>query len=137
MDKTPTAALEALTQMAARVKASSRALARTSTTQRDDALEQMARAILDHSAQILEENQRDLAAAREKGLAEAFIDRLALDETRLGKMAAAIREVIALPDPLGGTIPASVVHRVALTELADRFAIVVKDTAALTAAPKA
>jgi nicotinamidase-related amidase len=42
-----------------------------------------------------------------------------------------------LPDPLGGTIPASVVHRVALSELADRFAIVVKDTAALTAAAKA
>lgn len=42
-----------------------------------------------------------------------------------------------LPDPLGGTIPASVVHRVALTELADRFAIVVKDTAALTAAARA
>ncbi|MGL4262411.1 MAG: cysteine hydrolase family protein [Afipia sp.] len=42
-----------------------------------------------------------------------------------------------LPDPLGGTIPASVVHRVALTELADRFAIVVKDTAALTATAKA
>lgn len=42
-----------------------------------------------------------------------------------------------LPDPLGGTIPASVVHRVALSELADRFAIVVKDTAALTAAAQA
>lgn len=42
-----------------------------------------------------------------------------------------------LPDPLGGTIPASVVHRVALSELADRFAIVVKDTAALTAGVKA
>jgi nicotinamidase-related amidase len=36
-----------------------------------------------------------------------------------------------LPDPLGGMIPASVVHRTALSELADRFAIVVKDTAAL------
>ena len=42
-----------------------------------------------------------------------------------------------LPDPLGGTIPASVVHRVALSELADRFAIVVKDTAALTASAQA
>lgn len=40
-----------------------------------------------------------------------------------------------LPDPLGGVIPASVVHRVALSELADRFAIVVKDTAALHATP--
>ncbi|MBN8973064.1 MAG: cysteine hydrolase [Rhizobiales bacterium] len=36
-----------------------------------------------------------------------------------------------LPDPLGGMIPASVVHRTALSELADRFAVVVKDTAAL------
>ena len=36
-----------------------------------------------------------------------------------------------LPDPLGGVIPASVVHRTALSELADRFAVVVKDTAAL------
>jgi len=42
-----------------------------------------------------------------------------------------------LPDPLGGTIPASVVHRVALSELADRFAIVVRDTAALAAAKAA
>lgn len=42
-----------------------------------------------------------------------------------------------LPDPLGGVIPASVVHRVALSELADRFAIVVKDTAALGAAASA
>jgi len=42
-----------------------------------------------------------------------------------------------LPDPLGGTIPASVVHRTALSELADRFAIVVKDTAALPPAQAA
>jgi nicotinamidase-related amidase len=42
-----------------------------------------------------------------------------------------------LPDPLGGIIPANVVHRVALSELADRFAIVVKDTAALDAGAKA
>ena len=42
-----------------------------------------------------------------------------------------------LPDPLGGTIPASVVHRTALSELADRFAIVVKDTAALLPAQAA
>lgn len=102
MDNSSTAALTALEQMATRVKASSRALARTNTAQRDGALEQMATAILDHSASILEANKADLAAAREKGLADAFVDRLALDEARLGKMATAIREVIALPDPLGG-----------------------------------
>ena len=63
--------------------------------------------------------------------------RAALDlkyRTTVVANAAATRD---LPDPLGGTIPASVVHRVALSELADRFAIVVKDTAALTAAPRA
>lgn len=63
--------------------------------------------------------------------------RAALDlkyRTTIVANAAATRD---LPDPLGGTIPASVVHRVALSELADRFAIVVKDTAALTAAAKA
>ena len=42
-----------------------------------------------------------------------------------------------LPDPLGGMIPASVVHRTALSELADRFAVVVKDTAALLPAARA
>lgn len=42
----------------------------------------------------------------------------------------------ALPDPLGGTIPAETVHRTALAELADRFAVVVKDVAALTPAPQ-
>ncbi|HEY0234813.1 MAG TPA: cysteine hydrolase family protein [Afipia sp.] len=60
--------------------------------------------------------------------------RAALDlkyRTTIVANAAATRD---LPDPLGGVIPASVVHRVALSELADRFAIVVKDTAALTAA---
>ncbi len=59
--------------------------------------------------------------------------RAALDlnyRTTIVANAAATRD---LPDPLGGIIPASVVHRVALSELADRFAIVVKDTAALAA----
>ncbi|MCO5130125.1 MAG: cysteine hydrolase [Xanthobacteraceae bacterium] len=41
-----------------------------------------------------------------------------------------------LPDPLGGMIPASVVHRTALSELADRFAVVVKDVAALVPAAR-
>lgn len=43
----------------------------------------------------------------------------------------------ALPDPLGGTIAAGTVHRTALAELADRFAVVVQDAAALTAAQAA
>lgn len=92
----------ALTEMAARVKRASRALARTDAATRDGALEQIAVALLDHRQSIFDANEHDLEAARTKGLADAFVDRLALDEARLGKMANAVREVIALPDPLGG-----------------------------------
>ena len=60
--------------------------------------------------------------------------RAALDLKYRTTIVANATATCSLPDPLGGLIPASVVHRVALTELADRFAIVVKDTAALTAA---
>jgi len=57
--------------------------------------------------------------------------RAALDLNYRSTVVAAATATRDLPDPLGGRIPASIVHRTALAELADRFAIVVKDTAAL------
>lgn len=57
--------------------------------------------------------------------------RAALDLNYRSTVVAAATATRELPDPLGGRIPASIVHRTALAELADRFAIVVKDTAAL------
>lgn len=63
--------------------------------------------------------------------------RCALDLKYRTTVVAGATATRALPDPLGGAIAAETVHRTALAELADRFAVVVKDTAALTAAAQA
>ena len=61
----------------------------------------MAAAVLSHADGILAANGRDLAAARDKGLGAAMLDRLMLDPPRLRAMADAIAEVARLPDPVG------------------------------------
>jgi nicotinamidase-related amidase len=63
--------------------------------------------------------------------------RCALDLKYRTTVVAGATATRALPDPLGGAIAAETVHRTALAELADRFAVVVRDTAALTAAQAA
>jgi len=83
------------------------ALAQASTTLKNRALTAMATALMDHQDAILAANARDLEGARhavEAGtLAASFLDRLALDAGRLGKMAEALRQVVVLPDPVGTT----------------------------------
>ncbi|HEY9253848.1 MAG TPA: glutamate-5-semialdehyde dehydrogenase [Stenotrophomonas sp.] len=64
-------------------------------------LTRMAAALEADSAAILAANALDLAAARDKGLGSAMLDRLALDPKRLAAIADALREVAALPDPVG------------------------------------
>ncbi|KAG1474056.1 hypothetical protein G6F54_014321 [Rhizopus delemar] len=61
----------------------------------------MAQALEVNAGLILAGNARDLAAAREKGVGSAMLDRLALDPPRLFAMAEAVREVAGLPDPVG------------------------------------
>ncbi|KAG1392187.1 hypothetical protein G6F59_014668 [Rhizopus arrhizus] len=61
----------------------------------------MAQALEVNAGLILAGNARDLAAAREKGVGTAMLDRLALDPPRLVAMAEAVREVAGLPDPVG------------------------------------
>jgi glutamate-5-semialdehyde dehydrogenase len=61
----------------------------------------MAQALEVNAGLILAGNARDLAAARDKGVGSAMLDRLALDPPRLFAMAEAVREVAALPDPVG------------------------------------
>src|SRR5690606_32943545 len=58
------------------------------------------------TAQILAANAEDVAKAREAGLAASFIDRLRLDEARIAQIAAGIRDIAALDDPVGRTIAA-------------------------------
>ena len=68
---------------------------------RDGALMQMAAALRAEAASILSANALDVSAARETGLKDSLIDRLALDEGRVEDMASALEDLTALPDPVG------------------------------------
>jgi glutamate-5-semialdehyde dehydrogenase len=81
-----------------------RVLAQADTALKDRALHALADALEARSPEILEANARDLEAGRESGLSDALMDRLALDGARIGAMAAGVREIAALPDPVGEVI---------------------------------
>ena len=76
-------------------------LASTTGDERNAALAAAATALRDRSAQIIAANERDMQAARERGLSDAMLDRLMLDEGRVEAMAAGIETVVGLPDPVG------------------------------------
>ncbi len=82
-------------------QAASRRLARMSANAKNAALQRMADELIWHRDFILAENKRDVTAAREKGLSSAMIDRLTVKESTLDAMAQGLREVAALPDPVG------------------------------------
>ncbi len=85
----------------AAAKAAAPALAQATAAQRDAALEAMAAALDASHARVLEANATDLATAREEGVSTALQDRLSLTSERLEGIAAALRELIDLPDPVG------------------------------------
>ena len=78
-------------------------LARLTTAQKNAALLQMADDLQRRSAEILQANALDVEAAKAT-LGDVMIDRLRLDEKRIAAMAQGIREVAALPDPIGKTL---------------------------------
>ena len=69
--------------------------------QRNKALFAMAEALRDHMGEIIAANKVDMEAAAAKGTKESLLDRLMLDEGRIGEMATALEDLAALPDPLG------------------------------------
>ena len=77
------------------------AVAALDSAQRQTLLKAMSAALLANAGAILAANARDLAAAKDKGVGTAMLDRLALDPARLMAMAEAVAEVAALDDPLG------------------------------------
>ena len=79
-------------------------LARASGDVKNAALVAAARALREHSAEILAANALDVRAADAAGLNAAMRDRLRLDEARVGAMAAGAEEIAALPDPVGTVI---------------------------------
>lgn len=97
--KTPLAEqMDAMGRSARRALAT---LATASNASRNQALLQAAAAIRDSRAEILEANERDMRAGRERGLSNALLDRLMVDDGRIEGMAAGIETVAALHDPLG------------------------------------
>ncbi|HHC72529.1 MAG TPA: glutamate-5-semialdehyde dehydrogenase [Thiotrichales bacterium] len=79
----------------------SRAMARAGTGAKNRALEAMADAIEADAERLQEENRRDLAAGRARGLGDALLDRLELTPGRITAMAEGLRQIAALPDPVG------------------------------------
>ncbi len=88
----------------ATAKRASLALSTLGSEVKNEALEAIADALIERTPEILEANARDLESGRESGLSAALLDRLALNETRLEAMAAGVRKIAALPDPVGEVI---------------------------------
>ncbi|MEM7388117.1 MAG: gamma-glutamyl-phosphate reductase, partial [Verrucomicrobiota bacterium] len=88
-------------EMGRKARAASLALSGLSADQKNAALIGMADGLLAAEPEILEANAKDLAAAEEKGLSKAMVDRLRLDSTRLAAVADGVRQVATLADPVG------------------------------------
>ncbi len=93
--------------MADRAKLASRRLALAPGSAKNGWLRRSAEAIRARSAEILEANARDIAAAPGFGLNAAAIDRLTLNSNRLAAIATSLEEVASLPDPIGEAIASS------------------------------
>ncbi len=76
-------------------------IAQLSTDAKNALLRSMANALEANAKDVLAANAEDMKAAKEKGISEAMLDRLMLDESRLAGVAKALREVAELPDPVG------------------------------------
>ena len=87
--------------MAQKAKSASRAAAQLSSSEKNTLLNAIATAIEHNSDIIIQENSKDIAAGREKGLSQAMLDRLVLTEKGIKDIGSAIREIVALTDPVG------------------------------------
>jgi len=81
-----------------------RALALCPTRVKNDALLQMARGLDEKAASLIDVNRVDVDRARAGGHPRAFLDRLTLTEARIEEMAAGLRQIAALPDPVGSVL---------------------------------
>lgn len=90
-----------LEQLGKNAKEASRILMTASTTQKNAALSAIAAAFARSKTYILEENQKDLDAAKANGMPKAMLDRLALNDVRIQGLSDAASDVMALEDPIG------------------------------------
>ena len=97
-------ATASVTDICLAARRASRELASLDPGTRDRALSAVADALIARAPEILEANGRDVEAGRAGGLDVALLDRLALDASRVSEMAVGVREIVALPDPVGEVI---------------------------------
>jgi len=99
--KTSASVRDAVQAQARAARAAARAMAGQATAAKNQALEYLAQEIEKNHATVLAENRLDVEAAVKAGEEAPAVDRLTLNEDRLKKLAQAVRDVIALPDPVG------------------------------------
>lgn len=92
---------EYVAEKAKKAKGAARLLANISTEIKNNALFKMAAGLEKNTDLLISENKKDLAAGEKKGLSKAMLDRLKLTPERIKAMADGLREVAALPDPVG------------------------------------
>ncbi len=97
----------AVTGVAERARAAANELALATRGRKDAALRAMADALVAATPEVLAANAEDVAAAEAAGTPAAIIDRLRLDESRVAGMADGLRDVAALPDPVGEVLRGS------------------------------
>lgn len=93
--------MEYLEKLGKQAVAASRSLNKLGQTQKNKGLLAAARALEENQARILEANEKDVVLAEEKGMKESLVDRLKLTRERVLAMAEGLRQVAALPDPVG------------------------------------
>jgi glutamate-5-semialdehyde dehydrogenase len=120
-----TQATDSLEQRLVAASTASRVLATAPTGRKDAGLEAIAHAIETSAARILPANELDLANGRENGLSTGLQDRLRLDDARLAGLADAVRQIIALPDPVGDVVRGSTLpNGVTLSQVRVPFGVV-------------
>ena len=93
--------MTALQEQGRLAKAASYPLATAGTAKKNQALEAIARILTERQDEWLSANAADIAAARETGMRPAMLDRLTLTPERIAGIVEGVRQVIALPDPIG------------------------------------
>ncbi|HET7280362.1 MAG TPA: glutamate-5-semialdehyde dehydrogenase [Dermatophilaceae bacterium] len=101
------AAVMQVAELADAARTASRRMALLSRADKDAALRAMADALLAATERIVGANAQDLERGREAGLAQGLLDRLTLDDKRVAAVAAALRDIAALPDPVGEVVRGS------------------------------
>lgn len=92
---------ELMLNLTTEARTAARQVAALDTAVKNKALITMAESLLDQGSSIQSENKKDVELAREKGLSKAMIDRLTLSDQVLESMAKGLKDVAALPDPVG------------------------------------